>query len=337
MLLVSQAGTFIGFLVMARAETLWVVFLARAIDGATAGNLDDRAGVHLRQHDEGEAHHRVRSHRHRVRRRILPRPRRQRLALHLLALGPDLPGRRALAHEHRLHDVPPPARRRQARAGRRCPRSRWSSHLAVPREHLPRLLRAPDPGGAVRSVPPVLDRLRHLHLRVRPLRGASLHLAGAPVHGARSRTGVRVRGFSRDHRARGASYDGSCRASASRCSSPLASRRWRWAMLRWGTWGPSLRSWSSPRCRRSVTPFFAPLSAASSRTPPTVVSRDSFSGSAQSLGSMAQITAPLLGGYLIGCGWLSWWPRVAALAAASGLVAGIWGSQRMPNARGLAR
>jgi len=46
---------------------------------------------------------------------------------------------------------------------------------------------------------------------------------------------------------------------------------------------------------------------------------------------MAQITAPLLGGYLIGCGWLSWWPRVAALAAASGLVAGIWGSQRMPK------
>ncbi len=39
MLLVSQVGTFIGFLVMARAQTLWVLYLARIIDGATAGNL----------------------------------------------------------------------------------------------------------------------------------------------------------------------------------------------------------------------------------------------------------------------------------------------------------
>jgi MFS family permease len=39
MLLVSQIGTFIGFLVMARAQTLWVLYLARVIDGATAGNL----------------------------------------------------------------------------------------------------------------------------------------------------------------------------------------------------------------------------------------------------------------------------------------------------------
>lgn len=39
MLLVSQLGTFIGFIVLARANVLWVVFLGRAIDGATAGNL----------------------------------------------------------------------------------------------------------------------------------------------------------------------------------------------------------------------------------------------------------------------------------------------------------
>jgi DHA1 family tetracycline resistance protein-like MFS transporter len=39
MLLVSQIGTFIGFLVMARANALWVLYLARVIDGATAGNL----------------------------------------------------------------------------------------------------------------------------------------------------------------------------------------------------------------------------------------------------------------------------------------------------------
>jgi DHA1 family tetracycline resistance protein-like MFS transporter len=38
-LLVSQIGTFVGFLMLAYAHTLWVVFLARIIDGLTAGNL----------------------------------------------------------------------------------------------------------------------------------------------------------------------------------------------------------------------------------------------------------------------------------------------------------
>src|SRR5580658_4644946 len=39
LLIVSQIGTFIGFLVTAFAPNLWVLFLARAVDGATAGNL----------------------------------------------------------------------------------------------------------------------------------------------------------------------------------------------------------------------------------------------------------------------------------------------------------
>src|SRR5215813_3692145 len=38
-LLVSQMGTFIGFLILAYAQSLWLVFLARIIDGLTAGNL----------------------------------------------------------------------------------------------------------------------------------------------------------------------------------------------------------------------------------------------------------------------------------------------------------
>src|SRR5215510_8112035 len=38
-LLVSQIGTFIGFLMLAFARSLWLVFLARIIDGLTAGNL----------------------------------------------------------------------------------------------------------------------------------------------------------------------------------------------------------------------------------------------------------------------------------------------------------
>jgi DHA1 family tetracycline resistance protein-like MFS transporter len=39
LLLVSQAGTFLSFLLMARANSLLVLFVARALDGATAGNL----------------------------------------------------------------------------------------------------------------------------------------------------------------------------------------------------------------------------------------------------------------------------------------------------------
>jgi MFS family permease len=39
LLIVSQLGTLIGFLITAFAPSLWILFLARAIDGATAGNL----------------------------------------------------------------------------------------------------------------------------------------------------------------------------------------------------------------------------------------------------------------------------------------------------------
>lgn len=39
LLLVSQIGTFIGFIILALATQLWVVFVSRIIDGLTAGNL----------------------------------------------------------------------------------------------------------------------------------------------------------------------------------------------------------------------------------------------------------------------------------------------------------
>lgn len=39
LLLVSQIGTFAGFILLANAVTLWMVFLSRVIDGLTAGNL----------------------------------------------------------------------------------------------------------------------------------------------------------------------------------------------------------------------------------------------------------------------------------------------------------
>ena len=39
LLIVSQLGTFVGFVITAFAPNLWILFLARAIDGSTAGNL----------------------------------------------------------------------------------------------------------------------------------------------------------------------------------------------------------------------------------------------------------------------------------------------------------
>ena len=39
MLLVSQVGTFLGFLLLARANALWMIYVSRIIDGSTAGNL----------------------------------------------------------------------------------------------------------------------------------------------------------------------------------------------------------------------------------------------------------------------------------------------------------
>jgi MFS family permease len=39
MLIFSQVGTFIGFIILARASALWMIYLSRIIDGSTAGNL----------------------------------------------------------------------------------------------------------------------------------------------------------------------------------------------------------------------------------------------------------------------------------------------------------
>ncbi len=39
LLLLCQLGTFVGFVIMAKAHALWMLYLARAIDGTTAGNL----------------------------------------------------------------------------------------------------------------------------------------------------------------------------------------------------------------------------------------------------------------------------------------------------------
>src|SRR5688572_16850092 len=39
LLLVSQVGTLIGFIILAYAHNLWLLFISRVIDGFTAGNI----------------------------------------------------------------------------------------------------------------------------------------------------------------------------------------------------------------------------------------------------------------------------------------------------------
>ena len=51
MLLISQLGTFIGFIIMARATSLWMLYVARILDGATAGNLS-LAQAYISDHTE---------------------------------------------------------------------------------------------------------------------------------------------------------------------------------------------------------------------------------------------------------------------------------------------
>ena len=51
MLIISQIGTFIGFIVMARARALWMLYVARILDGATAGNLS-LAQAYISDHTE---------------------------------------------------------------------------------------------------------------------------------------------------------------------------------------------------------------------------------------------------------------------------------------------
>lgn len=51
LLLLSQAGTFIGFLVLGFSQALWMLFLGRVLDGVTAGNLSI-AQAYISDHTE---------------------------------------------------------------------------------------------------------------------------------------------------------------------------------------------------------------------------------------------------------------------------------------------
>ncbi len=58
LLVISQIGTFIGFLVLGFAQSLWMIFLGRIIDGITSGNLSI---AHALISDLTEPHERAKS------------------------------------------------------------------------------------------------------------------------------------------------------------------------------------------------------------------------------------------------------------------------------------
>ena len=117
LLIVSQLGTCVGFIVTAFAPNLWVLFLARAIDGMTAGNLS-LAQAYISDVTQARGPGaRLRPHRHRVRPGFPGRPRRLRRAGRLRLPAADLCRGRVVRPE-RPHHV-------AAAAGGEAGRRRW--------------------------------------------------------------------------------------------------------------------------------------------------------------------------------------------------------------------
>ena len=330
MLLVSQFGTFIGFLVMERAEALWVVFLARAIDGATAGNLTI-AQAYISDNTTKEK-------------------RTTAFALIGIAFGVGFFLGPAVSGWLSTYSLSAPI----YLAAALSLTSIACTTFLLPRDGGKRAPAdgAPGPGG--RRISPFRVATYRAYF-ARPILGGlfvqfllfsiafATFTSGFALFAERRFTwqghpftarevglvfayvgflGIIVQG-------------GLLRKLVPRFGEPLlvalgfASMALGYAAL--GNVGAisslmvvsTVSSFGNAILRPALSGL---ITHAADRSEQGLVL-----GITQSLGSMAQITAPLLGGYLIGCGWLSWWPRVAALAAASGLVAGIWGSQRMPK------
>jgi len=351
-LLVSQLGTFIGFLVLARAETLWVVFLARAIDGATAGNLTI-AQAYISDNTTKEQ-------------------RTTAFALIGIAfgvgffLGPAVSGWLStyslsapiyLAAALSLTSIACTTFLLPKEEGKRAPDvvATDAPPPAVQEGAPYRANENPGPGG--RRISPLrLSTLRAYFARP-VLGGLFLQFLFFHVAFATFTSGFALfserrftwHGHPFTAREVGMVFayvgflgiliqGGLIRKLVPRFGEPalvavgFASMSIGYVML--GNVGAisglllvsTISSFGNAILRPALS---ALVTHAAGRGEQGVVL-----GITQSLGSMAQIAAPLLGGFLIGNGWLSWWARVAALAAAMGLVAGLWGSQRMPKHAG---
>ncbi len=297
MLLVSQLGTFIGFLVMARAQALWMLFLARAIDGATAGNLTI-AQAYISDN-------------------TTKKQRTTAFALIGIAfgigffIGPAVSGwlsKISLAAPIYL-------------AAAMSLTSIACTTFLLPRGEAKRGS-APvdgDPGPGGRRISPFRLSTYRIYFARPILGGLLLQFLFFSLAFATFTSGFAL----------------------------FAQARFTWQghpftafevgmVFALGQVGAisalavvsTVSSFGNAVLRPALTGLITHASGPGEQ--------GLVLGIAQSLGSIAQIAAPLLGGYLIDHHLLSWWARVAALAATAGLVAGIWGSQRMPKHVGLA-
>ena len=193
MLLISQIGTFIGFIVMARAQALWMLYVARVLDGSTAGNLS-LAQAYISDHTE-------------------PSQRAKSFGLIGIAfgvgffIGPSLTGYLSAKYglttpiylaavhvgdEHPVH--------RDAAQGRPpvAPRVR-RSRGGAPLEDLHEVFRQARTARAAPAVSVLHHVVFAVHLRLRAVCRAPLHVPGPPVRPARDRLCVRLRRLSRHH------------------------------------------------------------------------------------------------------------------------------------------
>ena len=199
LLVLSQIGTFLGFLLMARATSLWVLYVARVIDGATAGNIS-LAQAYISDNSD-------------------PKDRTKSFALigiafgvgfligplltaYLVKFGLSAPIYAASAMSFTSiictltllpKETPkaPLAERDEGPAGKRLALFEWSEYAQYFRR--PVFERSLGAGFLLHSW--LLD----VHLGLRLVRRTKVHLARAPLHPPRSRRGSDLRRRPRDH------------------------------------------------------------------------------------------------------------------------------------------
>jgi hypothetical protein len=217
-LLVSQLGTLIGFLVLGFAQNLAMLFVGRMLDGGDGGQPGRGAGLHQRRHQAREPDQGVRAHRHLVRRGLHGGPRALGLARQTLRLrGARLRRGRALALERARDGALAPAHE----GPRRAADARGSAgllELPLRRAHAPRAARVR------RLLVLVLDRERRARAVPRreaaPRRGSDRPRLRLQRAGGRASAGPGAR------QARGAPRRGAARAARPRRGGPrlLAAR-----------------------------------------------------------------------------------------------------------------
>jgi MFS family permease len=330
-LLVSQLGTFLGFLLMAQAHVLWLVFVARILDGATAGNLTT-AQAYIADHTR-------------------PEERSKSFALIGISFGFGFlvgPGVTALLA--RSYGLAAPI----YLAAALSMTSILCTAFLLPGGKPPRAEAAPDAGPAGRR-PSAFAVAHYARYLARPVLGGLYWQFFCFIFAFSTFTSgfalFAERRFSWQGHPFGVPEIGAIFVYVGFLG----------LVVQGGLMGPIVRRFGEPALVAagflSMAIGYGALGVIGAL--PLLVMTSTFSGignailrpnlsslitqvadkteqgvaigMSQSLGSIAQIVAPPLGGYLIGTGRLTVWASVAATSAALGLLLGRWGSARVPK------